>query len=370
MADWTERGASRARMQRFLGGADGRTAAHEGTEGPAGPPRTDDAARIARRLSAGPGRGQSPEEIEGIARRIVKTAHESLAKLDGAPVGALTAEETASLEAIVHVRGRPAARVLGDDLEDLTAFPESDRWALLYDAHRARVIAATRATAAVAVQDRLLPDLTWVQGSAVLIAPGLALTNRHVLVPTNGATRLARRRPGEAGGTLKRYYKVELDFAFDSGPERHVRYEVTGVPFISADDDPVDAALVTIAPGNGAPEPLAISDEDILDLDRLYVIGHPGRLLAVPEDVALVFGEPDERKRVSFGEVMDAETIGGVHIVHDASTIGGFSGGPVLGFGSTEVMALHYWGDGVHGNRAIAARALTGHAGIAAVIGQ
>ena len=33
-------------------------------------------------------------------------------------------------------------------------------------------------------------------------------------------------------------------------------------------------------------------------------------------------------------------------------------------FDGPEVMALHYWGDGVNGNRAIATRALTGHPGL------
>ncbi len=369
MVDWTKGGAGRARIEKFLrGGAAG--AAHEGTEGPAGPPRVSDAELIARRLAASPARGADAAEIEGLSRRIVRLAQSSLEKLDGAPMAALTAEETASLEAVVHVRGRPAARVLGDRLEDLLAFPESDTWVLLYDRHRADVMTAVGATAAVHVQDRLLPEISWVQGSAVLIAPVLALTNRHVLVPVNGATRIARRLPGEAGGRLKRHYKVELDFAFDDGPERTKRFEVTGIPFITADDDPVDAALVTIAEAGGPPAPTTFSEVDILDVHRLYVIGHPGKLRAVPDDVAMVFGTPDERKRVSFGEVMEAQTLDGVHIVHDASTIGGFSGGPIMGFDGPEVMALHYWGDGVNGNRAIATRALMGHPGLGSMLAR
>lgn len=363
MADWTKGGAGRARIEKFLrGGVDG--AAREGIEAPAGPPRVSDADLIARRLAAGPARGADTAEIDGLSRRIVRLAQGSLAKLDGAPAATLSVEEQASLEAVVHVRGRPAARVLGDELEDLLAFPESNTWVLLYDRHRADVMAAAGATAAVRVQDRLLPEISWVQGSAVLIAPGLALTNRHVLVPVNGATRIARRLPGEAGGKLKRHYKVDLDFAFDDGPDRARRFEVTGVPFITADDDPVDAALVTIAEADGAPTPAAFSEMDILDIQRLYVIGHPGKLRAVPDDVAMVFGTPDERKRVSFGELMEAQTLEEVHIVHDASTIGGFSGGPVMGFDGPQIMALHYWGDGVNGNRAIATRALTGHPGL------
>ena len=100
----------------------------------------------------------------------------------------------------------------------------------------------------------------------------------------------------------------QLDFAFDNCSGRTIRYKVTGVPFIAADTDPVDAALVEIAPmaGNaGSPGPLAVSSGDVFNLDRLFVVGHPGKLSMVPEDIRLVFGDPDERKRVSFGMLMD-----------------------------------------------------------------
>ncbi len=365
-ADWIDRRGITGRVQRFFSGVPGSESVHETTGAITGPPGASDIGRIAARLrvSMGDGRTIGDLEIDGIARGIVARATRSLEKLDGAGPGALAMEEAAALEAVVHTRGRPAARVIGTNLEDMRIYPNADRWIMLFNDHRKRVMEATNAAAALRVRDGLLPRFEWVQGTAVMISDRLALTNRHVLLPTNGGVRLVRRRPGTTAARLKRSYDIELDFAFDDGPEREIRYRVTGVPFVAADTDPVDAALIEIAPADGgapAPTPLSVSSGDVFDIDRLYVVGHPGKLPVVPDDIRLVFGDPDERKRVSFGMLMDPVVPGQVHVVHDASTIGGFSGGAVHGFATTEIAALHYWGDGIHGNRAISASALRGH---------
>ena len=221
-----------------------------------GPPGERDARRIAHRLGAAlPQEARSPAELEGLARAIVARASKALHKLDGAPLGALGAGEAAALEAVVHVRGRPAVRVLNDTLESIRNYPESDLWAILFDQHRNDVIAVTRATAALRVTDTLLGMRQWVQGTAVRIGDTLALTNRHVLVPRNGGTRLVRRVPGTREARLKRSYDMLLDFAFDNGPERAQRFRVTDVPFLAADEDPVDAAVVAIAPVDGSDVP-------------------------------------------------------------------------------------------------------------------
>jgi hypothetical protein len=47
--------------------------------------------------------------------------------------------------------------------------------------------------------------------------------------------------------------------------------------------------------------------------------------------------------------------------MHDASTIGGYSGGCVLPFLTNEVVGLHYYGDPLTGNRAFTAAALRAH---------
>src|SRR5262249_3301175 len=149
------------------------------------------------------------------------------------------------------------------------------------------------------------------------------------------------------------------------GNARTVLYRVLEVSFISAENDPVDAAVLKIEAlptTTNSPKPLTVSTADTFDIERLYVVGHPGRMPAIPQQVLAGCGRPDERERVRFGELMaGAATIAG-EVVHDASTIGGYSGGCVLGFSAAEVRALHFYGDSVAGNRAITADALRRHA--------
>ena len=360
-----ERTARRAR--RLLAGGAG-YGAEAGLEGaPArGGPGAGDVRAIADRIVAtrmGGGERVSRVEAEGIARTIVGDARRGLEKLEAAADGMLDQREAVAMEAVLLTRGRPAVKVLGAALEDINTYPELGIWAELAAAHMANLIAVTSATAAVRVTDTLLDNRTWVQGTAFLVAPNLAVTNRHVLFPALQGTRLARRVPGTTTARLKGEYRVLLDFAFDSGAPRAVVYRITGVPFVADDADPVDAALLAVERVEGAePSPLPVSRENVFDIDRLYIVGHPGRVQSVSDDVFAVFGEPDERKRVSFGNLLDPVVQGQVHVVHDASTIGGYSGSGVVGFAGPEVRALHYWGDALEGNRAIASDALRGHA--------
>jgi hypothetical protein len=168
---------------------------------------------------------------------------------------------------------------------------------------------------------------------------------------------------------LKPEFELTVDFAFYTGSNREEHYRVIDVPFVAAADDPVDVALLQVEHVSGPLQvPLSLSQQAAGDLDYLYIVGHPGRLQHVPDEVNSVFGDPDERKRVSFGRRYASEEPDPDELVHDASTIGGFSGGPVLGFLEGEVRALHYWGDPEYGNRAISARALRKHAQLQAIL--
>lgn len=340
--------------------------AMESSAAPSGGPADRDVRAIAKRLMttrAQEGRVISSAEAEGIARTIVNNANRALLKLDGAADGALNQSETVALEAVVHVRGRPAVKVLSEGLEDIGLYPEAGLWKLLADQHFNNLWAVASATAAVRVSDKLIANRPpWVQGTAFLVGPDLALTNRHVLFPPDGGVRIARRFPGTTKARMKGDYEVLLDFAFDNGAARQIVYRIVDVLFVAEDSDPVDAALLRVERIQGsAPQALGVSRANVFDIDRLYIVGHPGYLESVPDDIMAVFGRPDERKRVSFGELMDPVSPEQTHIVHDASTIGGYSGAAVVGFAAPEVRALHYWGDSKTGNRAIPADAIVAH---------
>ncbi len=367
-----ERVAPRAR--RLLAARPGgleAAAAHESSGGGAGPPGAGDVAAIAAQLRrarpplAGIPATAGDPVAEALARELVAHAARVMQALGrGASENQLTAGDALALEAVLRVRGRPALRVEGETIEpiDDARHPGSGIWRSFLDQFEGNVLFAAAATGAVVVSDPFgAPPEPWVQGTAWLVREDLAVTNRHVLFPPLGGMRLARRLLQPTTARLKSDLKVTIDFAFDSGPRRSALYEVESVLFVAEEADPVDVALLKVRPiGDLRPPPLTLAPGDF-DQDYLYVVGHPGRMQDVPDDVRAVFGDPDERKRASFGELMDADPANPGELIYDASTIGGFSGGCVLGFRTREVVGLHYYGDPLNGNRAIAATQLAAH---------
>lgn len=343
-----------------------------------GPPDAHDRALIERSLlrhwerrPAPALAGRDPRlEARAIAAQLVGQAQDAMRVLseDGASA-ALSLSHTLALESVILTRGRPALRVMDNAIEPLDddLHPGSGFWrALVLNDHEHALAGTAAAVAAVMVAGPYLPAPATVVGTAWLIGEDLAITNRHVLIPELGL-RLARRRPGEpTQARLKSDTSVYLDFAYDDGPQRSLRREIEAVAFISEAADPVDVALLRLKPAAPADrfQRLRLStDASEWDQDYVYAVGHPGRLAEAPADIAAVFGDPDGRKRVSLGELMDPDDLHPSDLRYDASTIGGFSGGPIVPIRSQAVIGLHYWGgDPRTGNRAIIASALREHA--------
>ncbi|AIN58290.1 trypsin-like serine peptidase [Pseudomonas soli] len=359
------------RIQRVFGGLGETTALGPGHESlllRLGPPGELDAQAIEHRLCH---TALTLNDVEraGIAQRLVTQARQALLELAGGTRPELLQDgQRLGLEAILQTRGRPSLRVLDDGIEDLRLHPGAELWQAVADLHQQAVFDACQSTAAVRVRDTQFSYSPWVQGSAWMVAPGLAMTNRHVLFPPGGRP-LAARGAATAGARILESFEVTLDFAFQQATTQDRRYRVVGVPFVAAVDDPVDVALLEVEHISGPQiAPLNLSRQPMETIGQLYVIGHPGRVIDLSDEVRCVFGDPDERKRVSFGQPLNGDVVDADELLHDASTIGGFSGGPVLDFLDSEVRALHYWGDPLSGNRAIAARALWRHPQLSAVL--
>jgi len=345
-----------------------------------GPPNQGDRVLIARKLLASDwavqdgglaGRDRTGE-ADMVAERLVQQASAAMHRLVGdGEKASLSIDQVMALESVMHVRGRPSLRIEDNSIETMTdaKHPGSGIWRVFLTQHETALVSSAAAAGAVVVKDNYSSRPPWVQGTVWLIRPDIAITNRHVLFPPQGL-RLARRRPDLlTAAKLKSDVTVALDFALDNGRKRDVGYRIQEILFVSVESDPIDIAVLRVErianPAQPSPAPLQIVDEteDEWDMSRVFVIGHPGKVAAVPSDVAAVFGDPDERKRVSFGELLDPDPQHRQDLVYDASTIGGFSGGCVLGFhDSPRVVALHYWGDPTRGNRAIMATALRAHA--------
>jgi hypothetical protein len=318
------------------------------------------AARIQRHTTA------DPAAAAAIAADVVERARLAYAKLDARPSDAdLTDEDALALESVMFVRGRPALRVFDNRLESLEHYPGSDFWQDYIGQYEDRIVAVAAATGAAIVSAPSTGNPPWVHGSAWLVAPDRVLTNRHVLVSDDitlvetGAGGTARFRSGNS---------VTIEFAADDRtPPAKARRRATGVLYLTKRDDPVDLAVLAIEP-LGEQTPLMLAAGAGTVPNNLFVVGHPVLTEGVPDKVQAVFGKLDGRKRVSFGKRMQAAARPG-QIVYDASTVGGYSGGPVLGISDGVVAGLHYYGDPVSGNLAISASAIRAHRAYAYFVG-
>lgn len=327
------------------------TARIESSSGLSRQPDEEDAQQIARRIRAES--GTAPDAALAIARDLVEQARAALEKKH------LRESEALALESVIHVRGRPALRVLGSRLESLEHFPGSELWQDFITDYEERIVAAAAATGGVIVDAFATGNPRWLQGSAWMVASDRVVTNRHVLLPMN-REKLIDPGSSEINARVRDGFKILIEFAADDRkPARTISRRVTGVLFVAAPSDPVDVAVLAIEPYHDT-QPLALANV-AAPPKNLYVVGHPALAAAIPDDVKSVFGNPDGKKRVSFGQLLPILENGSA-ILHDASTIGGYSGGAVVGIREGKVAGLHYYGDPAVGNVAVSVSALRAHA--------
>jgi hypothetical protein len=343
-----------ARARALLGNRAASDSSTESTEG-AGPPSDADAARMAKLIEHNA--QVSPETARAMAAEIVSNAQAAMQKLENAETGApLSDAESLALESVIHVRSRPALRVQSDVLESLGNYPGSELWQNFIADYEEGIMEAAAATGAVIVSKFGSGNPPWVQGSAWLIAPNRVLTNRHVLL--SKGLKLIRRR--EDKPQLASDVTLAIEFAADNrSPAASVRHKITEVLYVAPDKDPVDIAVLAIEPAEDW-TPLKFAGAGVSAPKNLFVVGHPAPMANVPAAVKAVFGNPDGRKRVSFGKLLSGAP-SPRDILHDASTVGGYSGGPVVGITSGKVAGLHYYGDPASGNLAASAATIQAH---------
>lgn len=339
--------------------------AAENLDGSQGPPHADDARLIATRIAAES--ALAPESAGTVARDIVERAQLAMNRMLARNWdGGLTEDEALALESVLHVRGRPALRVIGDRLESLKHYPGSELWQDLIGDYEDRIIAATAATGAVFVSSFSSGNPPWVQGTAWLTAADRVVTNRHVLMSGPPEVHLVSVAGDGSESELKSGIELSIDFTHDHrAPSPHTRSRVKSILFVAKADDPVDIAVLEIDPFTEG-TPLVLAPPGATVPNNLVVIGHPSPMAGVPSAVQAVFGNPDGRKRASFGKRLDSQRRG--EFVHDASTIGGYSGGPVVGIGNGLVSGLHYFGDPASGNLAVSADSIRAHAAYSSVM--
>jgi hypothetical protein len=360
-----ERAGARARALLGSGTSAGHEAAENAQQG-ARPVSAADARLIADRIRRNS--TVDPAAAETIAAEIVERARIARAKLEARATDAdLTEQDALALESVMHVRGRPALRVFGSRLEALAAHPGSELWQEYIAQYEERIVAAAAVTGAALISAPSTGNPQWVQGSAWLIAPDRVVTNRHVLVsPRDGLNLVEKGADGRV--RFRAGHGVTVEFAADDRePGARIQRRSTAILYLATPEDPVDIAVLAIEPLREH-APLALAPAAGATPNNLFVVGHPALMATVPEEVQAVFGKPDGRKRVSFGKRLEGAARRG-NIVYDASTVGGFSGGPVLGIGSGVVAGLHYYGDPTNGNLAITAGTILAHRAYGAMTG-
>jgi hypothetical protein len=331
----------------------------EGSSGESHGPDAEDARLIAARISRHS--TVATDKATTIANDIVDRAAKALGKLaQGGRSADVNEEDALALESVMQVRGRPAVRVLANHLEPLRHHPGSEFWQEYIAMYEERIVAAAGATGAVVVSSFASGNPPWVQGSAWLIAPDCVVTNRHVLLPDDDqAEGLVEESADRSKMQLRGDYSITIEFgADDRTPSRKVPRRVTEILYVANVHDPVDIALLTIEPYVQTPLELAPATDAAPD--NLFVVGHPALMAKIPEAVQAVFGNLDGHKRISFGKRLRDAVIDGT-IAYDASTVGGFSGAPVLGISGGSVAGLHYYGNPLAGNLAIPSTKIRAH---------
>lgn len=321
--------------------------------------------RFNQLLQARPGISQANRDqlVQGLAQGL-----EAYAK--GSQAGLTT---TFELEALVRLTGRPALRVRGNDVD--LKDPEAAAWADTLFLMKTDLTLQQR----LARIGRIDVDGIHV-GTGFLIGNGVLLTNRHVLQAF--AAPVPQRN--NAQGWVMLSTAVTIDFADEpSSLSAGSRFRITDVIGAGAQQIPdnrldftcLDAALLQVESSNGInnlPTPMSlVRDPSKADArSDVFLAGYPGRPAVLPRTAA---GEIDTQIASRLNELFKADygtkylspgaiiqAVGGLpgdspqHVfTHDATTLGGCSGSPLINFNIPQgVVGLHFGGSWLRENYA------------------
>lgn len=292
------------------------------------------------------------EDLEAkLGARVTRSGDaESAPVIDASPPLASVGLGPRDVEAIILEAGRPALLIRGGTFE----VPVGDAWALLLAAQRAKLEAAVRSVGRVEIPNHLSAKTA---GTAWMIAPRIAVTNRHVaeiFSEASGADYLFTRN------TRSEEYQVYINFGAEyQVPSVQLR-RVTRVLWIAPPSQP-DIAFLELE-DRELPPPLLLGAAPVPPpqqgvAQKIAVIGFPQRddERNDPAVAQKIFADIYRVKRLSPGEVMLASS---TKFMHDASTLGGSSGSVVLDLETGHAVGLHFSGTYKEQNYAVSSTVL------------
>jgi hypothetical protein len=260
-----------------------------------------------------------------------------LHKLEGLEDGDPTPMELAALELMIRMT-RPAPLVHGG-IPDEFKKPEQSLIFASWPQFRGALKPHAERIGRIDTAGPTLSDSATV-GTGFLVAPGLLMTNRHVLADLSHGTGEL-----ETGQGLVRF-QYEAD-TYDPVVPRNI----TGVAAVHPS---LDAVLLRVESGTSEPTiPVEFAADvgELPDELDLVVAGYPAEMSdRNPLFLRSTFGQNLGVLRAAPGQIT-GRVPGGFS--HDCSTLGGNSGSPVFRMSTAEVIGLHTGGGFLWNNQAV-----------------
>ena len=316
-----------------------------------------------KRAIVGPAAGLPPMAGDDVdtalsaeRKRLLRMGANALEQLrTEGPSADLSAEAQLGIEAIVSV-ARPALLI-----EDGEFSEPPPPWDDILRPHREAIAATAASVGRIGVPG--LPQVPYA-GTGFMVAEDVVMTNCHVAMVFS--------QSGPDGWSFQP--GLQPDLAFVDDPDAH--RAIGGPPTPVQIDDVIgihpqlDLALLRVASPDGAGEPLRLMSGDPGPLHgrTLYVLGYPAPDYRNDRTIQRsIFGDRYFVKRLQPGAAMppppDAITrmepcSSGAEphdvMFHDASTLGGNSGSCVVDLETNKVIGLHFAGQYMRYNEAVA----------------
>ena len=241
----------------------------------------------------------------------------------------VTDDEQEVLTAVINQNTRPSWLPRGQ-------YFKPDHWAWrdrFNEAVVARISPMILSVGAIAPQ---IPGWRWFfgerpsSGTAFVVGEDLVMTNKHVAALFTTGT-----SPGKITSTKT----AGLTFYDHDSGTNASKIIVTEAVFIH----PVfDIAILRVPGISKGRQILKLSTQGLLTSEKRDVacIGYPGASEGENKGAKAVFGNLREYRRVSPGQMWTTNHPSG-RVMHDASTIGGSSGSPLIDLDTGEVIAIH-----------------------------